>query len=113
MVIDIVPGPNNGHALRSSARTRHSDTQAQVLDFDCVDAGERIAFSAKIKVEGEGMQDCDKYTWNQWGGKSYCASEDDGCTRCPDIILHTNQAGYRQYTRVAAIIADTPDDEGW
>ena len=112
MVIDIVPGPNDGYALRSSARTHHSNTQAQVLDFDCVDAGERIAFSAKIKVEGEGMQDCDIYTWNSKGGNDYGTSEDDGCTRCPDIILHTNQAGHRKYDRVAAIIADTPD-EGW
>jgi hypothetical protein len=100
VVIDVVPGPDGlGNALKSSGRPYTSHTQAQVLNTDCVKAGERIGFSAKIKVDGGGLPDCNPYTW-------------DGATRCPDIMLHTNKAGLREYWRVASVTADTPEN-GW
>ncbi len=99
VIIDIVPGvgPNGGNALKSSAPRPWSDqTQAQVLNADCVSAGERIAFSAKIKSNAN----CLIYSW-------------DSTKRCNDIILHTNKGGLREYHRVATITADTPDADGW
>ena len=113
VAIDIVPGPNGGNALRSSGRPHHSNSQAQIMNFNCVGAGERVAFSAKIKVGGDGLQDCNIYTWNQHDGNTQCPDMSAGCTRCPDIILHTYKPGKWEYHRVAAIISDTPDEEGW
>lgn len=92
------------------------------MNFNCVGAGERVAFRAKIKVEGDGLQDCNIYTWNQHerdnlfyaGGllDMTCPDISAGCTRCPDIMLHTYKPGKWEYHRVAAIISDTPE-EGW
>jgi hypothetical protein len=99
LAIELVPGaaPSGGNALKSLApRGWYDRTQAQVLNTDCVSAGERIAFSAKIKSS----TDCLIYS-------------NDYKKRCNDIIFHTNKGGVREYHRVASITADTPDANGW
>jgi len=64
--------------------------------------GDRLAFSAKVKYQKEGKTvHCDPNTW-------------DGATRCSDILMYTkNEAGTRQYHRVAEVSTTTPDAEGW
>ena len=97
--IEVVPGggPNGTNALKSLApRGWYDRTQAQVLNIDCVNAGDRIAFSAKIKSD----PNCDIYSW-------------DVNTRCNNLHLYTNKAGVRGYNRVGYITADTPDQDGW
>ena len=96
VVLDVVPGPNGGSALKSSSRGWYDRTQSQVLNIDCVNAGDRIAFSAKIKSDAS----CLIYSW-------------DSNARCNDIILHTNKNNVREYHRVGHITADTPDEDGW
>jgi hypothetical protein len=97
--IEVVPGggPSGTNALKSLAPRGHSSyTQAQVLNIDCVDAGDRIAFSAKIKSD----PGCSIYSW-------------DYTTRCNDLFLYTRKPGVSQYHRVGYITADTPDEDGW
>jgi hypothetical protein len=98
VVLDFLPGvgPNGGNALKSSSRVHHSWTQSQVLNTDCVNAGDRIAFSAKIKTS----VDCLIYSW-------------DSNQRCNDIFFHTDKDNVREYHRVGYITADTPDEGGW
>jgi hypothetical protein len=98
-MIDIVPGagPNGGNALKSSGpRPWYDQTQAQVINAECVSAGERIAVSAKIKSNAN----CLIYSW-------------DVNQRCNDMFIHTNKGGVREYHRVGTITADTPDEDGW
>ena len=74
----------------------HDRTQAQTLNIECVNAGDRIAFSAKIKTDVS----CSIYTW-------------DANSRCNDLIFYTNKNNVREYHRVGYITADTPDEDGW
>ena len=97
--IEVVPGggPNGTNALKSLApRGWYDRTQAQVLNIDCVNAGDRIAFSAKIKSD----PGCLIYSW-------------DHTKRCNDLFLYTRKPGVSQYHRVGYITADTPDEDGW
>eukprot|EP00986_Skeletonema_menzelii_P003357 scaffold1026_cov141-Skeletonema_menzelii.AAC.8 len=98
VTIEVLPGagPNGGNALKSSTRPWYDHAQAQVLNIDCVNAGDRIAFSAKIKSDAN----CLIYSW-------------DSNARCNDLGFHTNKAGVREYHRVGYITADTPDEDGW
>ena len=98
LVLEVLhgAGPNGGHALKSSSRNWYDQTQSQPLNIDCVNAGDRIAFSAKIKTS----VDCLIYSW-------------DSNQRCNDIFFHTDKDNVREYHRVGYITADTPDEGGW
>ena len=96
VVLDVVPGPNGGSALKSSSRGWYDRTQSQILNVDCVNAGDRIAFSAKIKSDPS----CLIYSW-------------DYGARCNNLMLYTDKNGLREYHRVGYITADTPDADGW
>lgn len=98
--LEVVPGigPNGSPALKTVApRGWYDRSQAQVLNTECVNEGDRIAFSAKIKSDAN----CLIYSW-------------DSNQRCNNLHLYTrSESGMREYNRVGTITADTPDADGW
>jgi len=104
VALDLVAGyGGNGTALRASQRPHLSHGPAQIINTDCVNEGDRLAFSGRIKFESGGAPaTCNPFTWH------------DSKVRCSDIWMYTNKAGVRDYKRVALIVSDESEgDDGW
>jgi len=106
--LKIVPGYLGGNALMSFNRGSSTNYgPAQILNLDCVsNAGNRLSFSARIKLELNGVTaQCNPFTW----------SNDDG-PRCPDIYLYTHEgeSKIRTYERVGIVsTSEYATDDGW
>ena len=109
----MVPGyGGTGSALRSYNRGDTTHSQSQIINTDCLDVGDRLMITAKIKFEdtnGNPVQ-CNPFEWDY---------EREG-GRCADIVLYTNAYkadGTRvyEYSRIAEIslAAEEVDDDGW